>query len=65
MATWKGLDDEINKIKVKRYSLTAISREILPSALEKIDDQLEILNKEVNNLSKRIKKIEDKIKPKN
>lgn len=62
MTTWKGLDEELNKIKVKRYSISAIVREVLPSALEKINDQLEILSKEVNDFKTRLRAIEDKIR---
>ena len=50
MLEWEGLKEEIKKAK-SASSWTTVVREVLPSALEKIDKQLKLLTDKVNELS--------------
>jgi len=54
MLEWKGLEEEIKKARAERgraSSWDQTIREVLPSALEKVDKQLKLLTDKVNELS--------------
>lgn len=54
MLEWEGLEEEIKKARAERgrgISFDKTIREVLPSALEKVDKQLKLLTDKVNELS--------------